>query len=176
MNHISPTFMYTNVFDADNIYKNPPQMSCHLSVLLFLIRSLAPPMTQLIAGALTTLPDPQLPARQLVQLPTRLLVQLPARQLVQLPTRQLVQLPTRLLVQLPTRLLVYLSCFVLNGSPSYKHNESSPTARIWGRGNRRFGNGNCTQRHSIAWSGVIKMNLLPSVFIHLLGFHHIDYM
>ena len=42
--------MYTNVFDADNIYKNPPQMSCHLSVLLFLIRSLAPPMTQLIGG------------------------------------------------------------------------------------------------------------------------------
>ena len=29
MKHISPTFMYiyhTNVFEADNIYKNPPQM------------------------------------------------------------------------------------------------------------------------------------------------------
>ena len=49
---------HTNVFEADNIYKKPPQMSFHLCILLFLFRSGAPPMTLLTAGALT---DPQLP-------------------------------------------------------------------------------------------------------------------
>ena len=61
MKHISPTFMYnhTNVSEADNIYKNLPQMSFHLYFLLLLLHSGAPPMILLTAGALT---DPRLPA------------------------------------------------------------------------------------------------------------------
>ena len=49
---------HTNVFKADNIYKNPPQMSFHLSFYAILIRSSgAPPMTLLTAEAL---PDPKM--------------------------------------------------------------------------------------------------------------------
>ena len=67
MQHISPTLIYVNhtsVFEADNIYKNPPQMSFYLYFLLFLFRSRAPPMTLLTAGVITALPDPSCP-RQL---------------------------------------------------------------------------------------------------------------
>ena len=47
---------HTNVFEADNIDKNTPKMKFHQSFLLFLLRSVAPPITVLTA------PRPQLPA------------------------------------------------------------------------------------------------------------------
>ena len=52
---------HTNVFEADNIYKNLLQMSFDI-VLLCLYRSGAPPMTLLTAGVLIALPYPQLTA------------------------------------------------------------------------------------------------------------------
>ena len=52
---------HTNVFEADNIYKNLLQMSFDI-VLLCLFRSGAPPMTLLTAGVLIALPYPQLTA------------------------------------------------------------------------------------------------------------------
>ena len=53
--HLTYFYVYhTNVFEADNIYKNPPpKMSFHLYFLLFLFHSGAPPMTLLTAGAFT---------------------------------------------------------------------------------------------------------------------------
>ena len=53
-------FTYIYVFQADNVYKNPPP-KCNFTFifLLFLLRSWAPPMTLPTAGALT---NPQLPA------------------------------------------------------------------------------------------------------------------
>ena len=51
-------FTYIYVFEADNIYKNPPP-NIISPIWLFLLRSVAPPMTLLTAGALT---DPQLSA------------------------------------------------------------------------------------------------------------------
>ena len=62
MKHIfSYIYVYhTNVFEADNIYKNPPpNVISPILVLPFLFCSGAPPMTLLTAGALT---DPQRPA------------------------------------------------------------------------------------------------------------------
>ena len=62
MKHIfSYIYVYhTNVFEADNIYKNPPpNVISPIFVLLFLFCSGAPSITLLTAGALT---DPQLPA------------------------------------------------------------------------------------------------------------------
>ena len=57
--HFTYIYVYhMNVSEADNIYKNPPQMSFRLYFLLFIFRSGAPPMTLLTAGALT---DPRLP-------------------------------------------------------------------------------------------------------------------
>ena len=63
MKHISPTFYvpvyHTNVFEADNIYKNPHSNVIHLDFCaLLLFRSGAPLMTLLTDGVLT---DPQLP-------------------------------------------------------------------------------------------------------------------
>ena len=58
--HFTYIYVYhMNVSEADNIYKTLLQMSFHLYFLLFLFRSGAPPMTLLIAGALT---DHRLPA------------------------------------------------------------------------------------------------------------------
>ena len=55
--HFTYIYVYhTNVFEADNIYKNLPQMSFHLYFLLFLFRSGAPPMTLLTVGAHTDPP------------------------------------------------------------------------------------------------------------------------
>ena len=57
MKHISPTFMYnTNVFEPDNVFKNPTLKVISPIFLAILISLRAPPMT---AGALT---DPQLPS------------------------------------------------------------------------------------------------------------------
>ena len=60
--HNSSTFIYhTNVFEADNIYKNPPEMSFHLDLFWqFLFRSVSPPTTLLTAVGLTVLPEPRL--------------------------------------------------------------------------------------------------------------------
>ena len=52
---MSPTY-HTNVFEADNVYKNPPS---NVVSPIFLFRSSAPPTTLPTAGALR---DPQLPA------------------------------------------------------------------------------------------------------------------
>ena len=60
--HFTYIYVYhTNVFEADNIYKNPPPnvISPIYIFVLFIFRSGAPPMTLLSAGALT---DTQLPA------------------------------------------------------------------------------------------------------------------
>ena len=62
MKHIIPTFVYnyhTNVFEADNIYKNPPPNVISPKQNCYFFHSGAPPMTPLTAGAPT---DPQLPA------------------------------------------------------------------------------------------------------------------
>ena len=56
--HFTYIYVYhTNVFQADNIYKNPPPNV--ISPIFFLFRSGAPPKTLLTAETLT---DPQLPA------------------------------------------------------------------------------------------------------------------
>ena len=53
--HFTYIYVYhTNVFEADTIYRNPPpNVISPIYFLLFLFRSGAPPMTLLIAGALT---------------------------------------------------------------------------------------------------------------------------
>ena len=54
--HFTYIYVYhTNVFDAENIFKNPPKLSFHLSVLLFFISLL---------GSTHDSPDHQLPAGQ----------------------------------------------------------------------------------------------------------------
>ena len=50
---------HTNVFEADNIYKNPPPNVISPKQNCYFFHSGAPPMTLLTAGAPT---DPQLPA------------------------------------------------------------------------------------------------------------------
>ena len=47
---------HTNVFEADNIYKNPPPNAISPKKNLILFRSGAPPMTLLTAGAFTDPP------------------------------------------------------------------------------------------------------------------------
>ena len=60
--HFTYIYVYhTNVFEAGNIFKNLPKCNFTYLFLQFLFRSGAPPMTLLTAGALTALPDPQLP-------------------------------------------------------------------------------------------------------------------
>ena len=44
---------HTNIFEADNIYKNPPPNVISPKKKFYFFRSGAPPMTQLTAGALT---------------------------------------------------------------------------------------------------------------------------
>ena len=57
--HISPTFRYIKpmYLRLKNIYKNPPQ-KYHVTYLLLFVRSWAPLITLLIAGALTDIQQP----------------------------------------------------------------------------------------------------------------------